>query len=226
MKIKKILLLIMVLFLTSCTSKDAITFKNDYEALNGKENINGKEHRTINIPKNNPVKIISAKEVVDKIEKEDTFYVYFGSPLCPWCRSVIEKSLEVANNNGIKEIYYVEFWDKDGNEILRDKYTLDDSETPVKDTNGSEEYYKLLNALDEVLDEYTIKNKDGEEIDLNEKRIYLPTFIYIAKGKPIRMTTGISDLQTGSRDELTDDILADEEKKFDDFFINVCDESC
>ena len=40
------------------------------------------------------------------------------------------------------------------------------------------------------------------------------------------MTTGISELQTGSRDELTKEILLDEEKKFDDFFINVCDESC
>lgn len=223
---KKFILLILILFLTSCANKDAVSFKKEYEALNGKENANGKVYRNVSVPKNNPIKIVNASDIVDKIENKDTFYVYFGSSLCPWCRSVIEKAMEVANANGIEEVYYVDFWDKDGKELYRDKYTIDDSGNLVKDIEGSEEYYKLLSQLDSVLEEYTIKNKDGEEIDVNEKRIYLPNFIYIAKGKPIRMTTGISELQTGSRDELTKEILLDEEKKFDDFFINVCDESC
>ena len=216
----------MILSVTACASKDAKAFKKDYERLNGVVNANGKEHRTISIPKNNPITISTAKEIVSKIENEDTFYVYFGSPICPWCRSVIEKAMEVANNNGIKKVYYVDFWDDEGNEILRDKYTLDDDGKPVKDIEGKEEYYKLLEYLGEVLPDYTFKKKDGQEINLGEKRIYLPTFIYVAKGKPIRMTTGISDLQTESRDELTTDILADEDKMFDEFFINVCDESC
>ena len=223
---KKFILLILILFLTSCANKDAVSFKKEYEELNGKENANGKVYRIVSVPKNNPIKIVNASDIVDKIEKKDTFYVYFGSSLCPWCRSVIEKAMEVANANGIKEVYYVDFWDKDGKELYRDKYTIDDNGNLVKDIEGSEEYYKLLSQLDSVLEEYTIENKDGEEIDVNEKRIYLPNFIYIAKGKPIRMTTGISELQTGSRDELTKEILLDEEKKFDDFFINVCDESC
>ena len=223
---KKFLLLILILFLTSCANKDAVSFKKEYEELNGKENANGKVYRNVSVPKNNPIKIVNASDIVDKIEKKDTFYVYFGSSLCPWCRSVIEKAMEVANANGIEEVYYVDFWDKDGKELYRDKYTIDDNGNLVKDIEGSEEYYKLLSQLDSVLEEYTIENKDGEEIDVNEKRIYLPNFIYIAKGKPIRMTTGISELQTGSRDELTKEILLDEEKKFDDFFINVCDESC
>ena len=223
---KKFILLILILFLTSCANKDAVSFKKEYEELNGKENANGKVYRNVSVPKNNPIKIVNASDIVDKIENKDTFYVYFGSSLCPWCRSVIEKAMEVANANGIKEVYYVDFWDKDGKELYRDKYTIDDSGNLVKDIEGSEEYYKLLSQLDSVLEEYTNENKDGEEIDVNEKRIYLPNFIYIAKGNPIRMTTGISELQTGSRDELTKEILLDEEKKFDDFFINVCDESC
>ena len=226
MKKKLLLLLLVPLLLTACASKDAMTFKKDYEALNGKTNANGKEHRNLNIPKNNPIVISNAKEIVDKIESEDSFYVYFGSPICPWCRSVIEKAFEIANDNGVKKIYYVNFWDDEGNEILRDKYTLDDDGNPVKDIEGTQEYYKLLEYLGEVLPDYTIKNKDDEEINLNEKRIFLPTFIYVAKGKPIRMTTGISELQTGSRDELTSDILNDEEQLFDDFFISICDESC
>ena len=78
------LLLIISLVLTGCTSKDAVTFKKDYESLNGKENANGKIHREVSIPKNNPIIISSAKEIVSMIENKETFYVYFGDSLCPW----------------------------------------------------------------------------------------------------------------------------------------------
>ncbi len=228
-KIFSVLLVITILFtLTACTSKDALNFKNDYESLNGVVNKNGKEHRTISIPKNNPIVISDAKEVIEKIEAGDNFYVYFGSSLCPWCRSSIEKAIEVANNNGIDKIYYVDIWDKEGNEILRDKYTLDDNGKAVKIVDATEEYITLLEYLKDVLPDYTYAaNKNGgSKLDVNEKRIYIPLFVYIAKGKPIRSTSGLSDLQEKSRDELTAEILKDEEKQFDDFFINVCDESC
>ena len=229
---KTILLLLIIIIsclnLTACTNKDAQRFKQNYESLNGTTNSNGKEHRTVTISKDNPFVISTAREIIEKIENEENFYVYFGSSLCPWCRSVIEKATEVANNNGIDEIYYVDVWDEEGNEILRDKYTLDDNGTAVKIIDGTDEYFKLLRYLDDVLPNYTYAaNKNGgDELNINEKRIYLPLFIYIAKGKPIRVASGLSDLQTGSRDELTTEILADEEKLFDDFFISVCDESC
>ena len=220
-----IAILVLICTLSACSPKDSTIFKDDYEALNGTTNVNGKEHRTVTIPKANPIVISDAKAIVDKIAAGDTFYVYFGSTLCPWCRSVIEKALEIANLNGIKKIYYIDIWDEEGNEILRDKYTLDDDGNPVKSEEGTAEYQKLLTYFDEVLTDYTYKKGD-ETLSYGEKRIYAPTFIYVSKGKAIRMTTGISDLQEGSRDELTEEILKDEEKKFDDFFINVCDESC
>ena len=225
---KKILFLLSILILlslTACTNKDAKTFKKDYELLNGKTNINGKVHRTVSIPKKNPIIISDAKEIVQKIENNETFYVYFGSELCPWCRSVIEKAIEISNMNGINKVYYVDIWDNDGNEILRDRYTLDANGNPVKETEGTLEYYKLLEYLNNVLDDYTY-TKDDEKISFGEKRIYAPNFVYIAKGKAVRMTTGISDIQTDSRGELTKEILADQSKMFDDFFINICDESC
>ena len=51
------------------------------------------------------------------IENKETFYVYFGDELCPWCRSVIEKFIEVAKKNDVKKVYYVKIWDDDHNEI-------------------------------------------------------------------------------------------------------------
>ena len=228
---KSILLLILIISLftlTACANKDALDFKKSHEALNGVVNKNGKAHRSLTIPKDNPFVKSSAKEIIEKIENEENFYVYFGSALCPWCRSTIEKAVEVANENGIDKIYYVDIWDSEGNEILRDKYTLDDNSKAVKIVDGTDEYFKLLTYLETILPDYTYAaNKNGgSKLDVNEKRIYIPLFVYIAKGKPIRVTSGLSDLQTGSRDELTSEILADEEKMFDDFFINVCDESC
>ena len=217
--------IISIFTLTACSKKDSVIFKNDYESLNGKSNSNGNAYREVSIPKSNPIIISSAQEIVKMIEDEETFYVYFGSKLCPWCRSVIEEAIEVANNNGIDKIYYVDIWDDLGNEILRDKYVLDESNKPLKTQEGTEEYSKLLTYLDDVLEEYTYTLNDNK-LSFGEKRIFATTFIYIAKGKATRMTTGISEFQTGARDELTKEILADEEKQFDDFFINVCDESC
>ncbi len=228
---KSILLIIICLILfglTACANKDAIEFKENYETLNGVVNQNGKEHRVVTIPKNNPIVKSSAKGVIEKIAAEENFYVYFGSSLCPWCRSVIEKAINIANENGIDEIYYVDIWDEEGNEVLRDKYTLDDDGNATKIIDGTDEYFQLLTYLEDILPnyEYAANKNGGAKLDINEKRIYIPLFVYFAKGKPIRSTSGISDLQEGSRDELTTEIIADETKQFDDFFINVCDESC
>jgi len=228
-KIIKILLVIVMVFtLTSCTKKDSVLFKENYESLNGKTNANGKEYRTVSIPKKNPIVLSNASEIIEKIENKDTFYVYFGSTICPWCRSSIEKALEIANDNEIDKIYYVDIWDDSANEILRDKYTLDDNGNAVKIVDGTEEYFKLLEYLDSILPDYTYaaNRNGGSQLNVDEKRIYIPLFVYIAKGVPVRSTGGISDKQTDSREELTEEILKDEETLFEDFFINVCDESC
>lgn len=223
------ILLLIPLTLIGCTkNNDAKLFKEDYESLNGTKNKNGKEYRTVSIPKHNPITIIDAKTLIEKIENEESFYVYFGSKLCPWCRSVIEMSLKVANENEIDEIFYVDIWDDEGKEILRDKYTLDDNNNKELVNDGTEEYFKLLDYLKDVLPDYTYAaNKNGgAKLEIDEKRIYVPLFIYFAKGKPARVTSGLSDRQTDSREELTKEILQDEEDLFNDFFINVCDDSC
>jgi len=223
-----LLVIIIIFSLTACTNKEAIDFKKDYESLNNVVNQNDKKYRAVTIPKNNPFVKSNASEIIEKISSGEKFYVYFGSPLCPWCRSIIEKSVEIANNNGIDKIYYVDIWDEEGKEILRDKYILDDSGKAIKTIDGTNEYTTLLEYLDEILPTYTYSsNKNGGvKLDVDEKRLYIPLFVYISKGKPVRSTNGLSELQIEAQDELTPEIIAEEEKLFDDFFINVCDESC
>jgi hypothetical protein len=106
--------------------------------------------------------------------------------------------------------------------------TLDDNGNSVKVDDGTEEYFKLLEYLGELLPKYTYAaNKNGgSQLNIDEARIYIPAFIYVVNGKPIRYITGISDLQTTSREELTEEMLKEEEELFDNFFLNVCDENC
>ena len=215
-----LVLFIMLLGVTGCkNNKYALEFKEEYESLNGTTNKSGKEHRTISISKNNPFHKVEQKDIVKMIEDKETFYLYVGDPLCPWCRSVLEKSIEVAKENKVKEIYYIDIWDDDGNEILRDKYELKDG-TLVKTVNGTEEYKKLLEYFDSVLSNYTVSDNDGNKIETGEKRIYAPNFFYIENGKVIKLVEGISDKQKDSREELTKEILEKKKKIFEEFFNN------
>ncbi len=211
------LLFVFLFILTGCKN-DALKFKEDYESMNGKENSMGKIHRTITIDEKNPYVYISPKDLVGKIENKETFYVYFGSTLCPWCRSVIEKSIEVAKNKGISKIYYVDIWDKDGNEILRDKYIINSNDELELTVEGTKEYKKLLAYFDSVLSNYTLKDSNGNTISTNEKRIFAPNFIYVEKGEAKNLVEGISDKQSDSREELTTEMLKDEENIFNGFF--------
>ena len=209
-----------VLFMCGCSNKDAQKFKSDYESINGKENSSGKVHRTINIDENNPYVYATAEEIVKKMENKETFYVYFGDKLCPWCRSVIEKSIQVAKENNIKTIYYVPIWDDEGNEILRDRLKVNEQGKLEIVKEGTESYKKLLELLDNVLSEYNLTDKDGKKVETKEKRIYAPNFIYVESGEAKKLIEGISEKQSDSREELTEEILKDEEEAFKSFFQN------
>lgn len=220
---KKILfvsLIALSLVMTGCKkdNKKALEFKEDYEELNGTTNSRGVEHRTITISKDNKFVEVTPSEILKKIENKETFYVYFGSRLCPWCRSVIEKADEISRNKKISKIYYVDVWDDQGVEIFRDKYEVIDKE--LKQTfKGAKEYKKILNSIDQdLLRDYVITNSDGSTIEVGEKRIYAPNFVYFEKGKGIRLTNGKSEKQTDAREKLTKEMLKDEEKVFNEFF--------
>ena len=230
-KIVNILLIVVILLgLSGCgqevkdTNKpvekisDAEKFKNEYEALNDTKNSDDKEHRSVSIDKENPIVYSDAESIIEMIDNEETFYVYFGSQYCPWCRSVIEKMLEVAKVNDISKIYYVNIWDGEHKEILRDTYELDENNKVVLKAEGTNEYKILLEKLNNVLEDYTLTTKNGKSVKVGEKRIFAPNFIYIENGKATKIETGISKNQKDSREELSDKILKDEEEKFTKFF--------
>ena len=214
-----VILLIGILLFTGCSNKDALKFKEDYESINGKE-IGENKYRDVSIDKDNPFVEVDAEKILEMIEKDETFYVYFGDKKCPWCRSVIEKAIEVSKNYDVNKIYYVSIWDDDFNEILRDKYKINDKGKVEKVSDGTDTYNKLLKEFDSLLSDYTLNDNNKKEVKVGEKRIYAPNFIYVSNGKAIKMTDGISDKQKDSYQELSDEILADEEKLFKEFFNN------
>ncbi|MBR4262939.1 MAG: hypothetical protein IKQ35_06215 [Bacilli bacterium] len=215
------LILVIAVSITGCgkkeKNKDALAFKEEYEALNGKTNKSGKEHRTINISEDNPYVKVKPSEIVKMIEDKETFFLYVGDPLCPWCRSVLEKSIEVAKDYKVNKIYYIDIWNDEGNEILRDKFEISNNEL-MKTVEGTEEYQKLLEEFDSVLSEYSITTEDGEKISTGEKRIYAPNYFFIKNGKVKKLIEGYSSLQTDSREELTKEMLEDEEEQFKELF--------
>ena len=223
---KKIIILFLIIIgiftITGCrkNNADAKKFQEEYEKLNNTKAPygNNENYRNISIPKDNPFVYSNAKDILEMINNKETFYVYFGSAHCPWCRSVIEKAIEVANNNKVDKIYYVNIWKGFHEEILRDTYEIGNDNNIEKTNAGTKEYYQLLNKFDSLLDEYVLTTENNETIDTGEKRIFAPDFIYVEKGKAKKITTGISKKQTNYNSKLSKKILADEEKKFNNFF--------
>ena len=219
------LVLISVFAVVGCEQKSKATeaslaFKEDYEKLNGKENKSGKVHRTVSIDEANPYVEVSADEIVKKIANNETFYVYFGSTLCPWCRSTIESAIKVAKEKNIETIYYVDVWDDEGNEILRDKLEVDKKGKVKVAKEGTESYYKLLDYFDEYLRNYDLTDSNGKAVESNEKRIYAPNYMYIENGNIKKLTNGKADSQKDAREELTEQLKNEQLAKFRDFFNN------
>lgn len=200
---------IIIFVLTGCVDNtDALKFKKEYESLNGKKvETSDKKYRKVNIRKDNPFVYKDAKDIVEMIDNKETFVVYFGFPTCPWCRSVLSTLDEVAKDTNFNTIYYVNILD------IRDTLELDGDKI-VEKKKGSEDYYKLLERLDEVLDKYTLTNSKGKEIDTKEKRIYAPNIVAIVNGKAKQLETGISKDQTDAYMKLSDKMKKETYNKF------------
>lgn len=216
-----IVLLLITFLAAGCTKNDDnLKFKEEYEALNNEKYNEETKFREISIPNNNPFVYATADDIVEMMESGETFYAYFGDTRCPWCRSVIEKAIEVANIKGIKKIYYVRIWDDDHNEILRDKYELDSKNKPNKVSDGTKAYYELLEKFGSLLQDYTLTTSKGNKVEVGEKRIFAPEFVYVAKGKAQKIETGISSKLKNPFDKLTKEMLNEENDKFEAFFKN------
>lgn len=201
---KKVLLFILLfsLFITYGCSKDesisdAQKFKEEYESYNGKQTSSGKDYLEVNILEDNVIKYSSLSEVLD-IVNNGTGVIYLGYPTCPWCRNMISPLLAASDSTSLDTIYYVNMHDE------RDTIEyVDGNLTTTKE--ASSEYYDLLLALDNILEEYIITDSDGIEHDTLEKRIYVPLVIFVKDGEVVSYHANTVDSQTDPYIALNDE---------------------
>lgn len=204
----KVLLIICLFIITGCKKNDNILFKEEYESLN-----NNSKYREVSIIEDNKMTYITDLELVEKINNKEDMVVYFGFNTCPWCRSVIENLIEVANDLEIEKVYYLDV------EKIRDIKKIDNEEIIIE-REGSKGYLDLVNLLSDYLEDYVIDDT------VVGKRIYAPNILVI-KDKNIKgITTGISDLQTKSNQELTSEIKEDSYNMIYDLLEEYNNNSC
>lgn len=205
------------------TVTDAYKFKNEYESVNDQETSSGKKIRNLTIADNNPFVYKTPEELVKMIEDKKTFVVYFGFSTCPWCRSVINSLVDASLEKDVKKIYYVDVKE------IRDKFELNDNNEAVRTKEGTEAYYKLLELLNPVLQDYsplTYETKKGKtkEVKIDEKRIYAPNVVIVKNGEAISLETGIVEELTDPYMELTDEIKCEIKEAFACMFDKLASE--
>ena len=222
-----IIVLGVVLFIGNPSYKQsALDFKEEYEKVNGTTMKGDIKYRTLNIDKNNPYVKVSIDEIANKIKNGETFYLYVGDHLCPWCRSGIEKMIEVANREKIDTIYYVDFWDDEHNEILRDLYDVEingEEVNIVKTKEATEGYKVLYEAVKDFIQDYTI-TKDGVDYNAGVKKVYGGDHFYFNKGVCERYISLRVPSLAKATDELTKAILDEQDDLFTTLFVSpkVC----
>ena len=206
------------------TVTDAYKFKNEYESVNDKDLDNGKKIRNLVIADTNPFVYKTPAEIVKMIDEKKTFVVYFGFNTCPWCRSVISSLIESAGEKEIKKVYYVDVKD------IRDTYELNDKNEAVRTKEGTAEYYRLLEQLGTVLNDYSplkYETKKGKtkEVKIDEKRIYAPSVVVVKNGEAITMETGLVENLNDPYMELTDELKCEIKEVFNCMFDKLKTES-
>ena len=121
-------------------------FRNDYMELNDK-NSEGTDYTypQVVLSDKNLIKYINEEEAVDII-KNKSGVIYFGFPACLKCRSIVSTLVKVSND--LKEpIYYL-----DVANIMSSFELIDGKLNKIKD--GSEGYYKILDSLSSILENF------------------------------------------------------------------------
>lgn len=219
----------LVLLTKEGKTDDARRFKEEYEALNNTiRKSDGATYGTMTIDKENPIKYISAKEAIDVLES-DSAIIYIGAPWCPWCRNAVPVLFELAKENNMDTIYYIELDD------IKSNYEIENGQLK-QTTKGTEDYYKLLDKLADHLNDYVLTDDQGKKYDTGEKRIYMPYVIAVYEGEIVGDKVGTVTLDEGQTkyDSLTEEQHKKLTKTYGELFdlaqgrdVGVCDdENC
>ncbi len=146
---------------------DALTFKEDYESLNGtKFTYKEVEYTwsTVEINEDNNMVALTFDEVRELLNN-GTGILYFSRSTCPWCRLLTPIVIDFANDIN-ENIYY---------------YNV----VPDRDKNN-DNYQELITKLYDILplDTYT-QSEDDPDFDETKHGIVQPMLFFIKDGKVV-----------------------------------------
>lgn len=193
---------------------DEIKFKNEYEKDNGVELTENYILKTLNIDSDNNVKYVSDDEIV-KLLHNGTNVIYFGWSECNWCRTALPILLKTLKENNVDTLYYYNL------KKLRDSYENEDE----KKSKIYEEIIKVIGTdINTVFDENSTR--------ANEKKVLVPTVVFIKDGNYVGLHFKTVDSQVNSTDELDEQEKQELSRKYQELIdkinTNVCttDEGC
>ena len=143
---KKVYIILVVVLLVVLGVLGVFIFKKD-------EKDSLKFQKEYSLEDSNNVFVYRSSEEIINILTNGTGVVYLGFPECPWCNDYVKYLNEVAKQNEIDKIYYLN--------ILNDR------------KDNTEEYVKIVN----LIKDYLQFDEEGN------KRIYVPAVIAINKGE-------------------------------------------
>lgn len=205
-------------------NEDSLKFKEEYEMLNGTVAYGKVKYNNIKISEKNPIKYSNYEEILNII-KSGNGIIYLGFPECPWCRSILPVLFDVANDNKINTIYYLNIKNERDSLVVEDGklvYELDDDGNEKKGTEG---YFKLLEALDKYLTEYTISYED-KLYETGEKRIYAPTVIFVRNGKVLGLHVSTVESHKSGFDKMTDKQIEELYGIYEEYILEMKNSKC
>ena len=206
------------------TNEDALKFKEEYEEFNGTVVYGDVKYSDLKIDENNPIKYSSYEEIIDVI-KNGSGIIYLGFPQCPWCRSALPVLFDVAKDNEISTIYYLNIKADRDAYVVEDGelvYQLDDEGNEIK---GVEGYFDLMDALDENLTEYVV-SYEGKEYKTGEKRIYAPTVIFVRDGNVLGLHVSTVESQKSGFDKMTDEQVDELYGIYEEYILEMKNATC
>ena len=205
-------------------NEEAIKFKEEYEKYNDKDASSDKKYSSLNLSENNPIKYSTYDNIIDVI-KNQTGIIYLGFPECPWCRSVVPVLFDVAKDNDIDTIYYLNIKDDRTSYIVEDDKLVYELDENGKEKKGTDDYHKLLKVLDKHLTEYTV-SYDGKIYETGEKRIYAPTVIFVKDGKVLGLHVSTVDSHLSGFDKMNKEQKEELYSIYEDYIIEIKSATC
>jgi len=197
---------------------DAQKFKEEYEALN--ETVIGEYvYRSLDISTDNPIIYKTGKEVLDVLKNESAI-VYFGFAACPWCRSILPTLLEVAEDEEVETIYYVDI------QNIRDEYKFTGSIIPEKTKEGTIAYQEIIEFFGKNLDKYYVSDEKGNRYDTGTTRLYAPTVISVKNGEIKKIQVNNVESYTNPFVEETKEQKEELKKIYQELFNSIEDGVC